>query len=239
VADRDLRDRERRSREGGDSEQAAWLQQRLRSGDLPRWRLRLAAALGHHAAALVVSRGRPEQAPIHDEVAWVLGLQLDEHDLLEGDEVLLRIAFALAAWALPRSLAPQAHADLVRAIGGFLLAPGEQTEQTLELLLGPYPGGAGWRAQLQPSGLPQAHAEQSLWWAADVVLVRADPQTGRGKAAARAMRSAFGCALLSARDTTPEGVEGAREQLRGVLVAALLPWALDEGEPVRIALEGL
>ncbi len=94
MSDEKLRELERRFKETGSVEdEAVWLKERVRVGDLTQERLELAAALGAVSAALAMDE--PRQEPPEDRAALMSILRES------GDGALARGAIAVARAVLP------------------------------------------------------------------------------------------------------------------------------------------
>jgi hypothetical protein len=94
MSDAKLRDLERRWKETGTVEdEAAYLLERVRVGDLSRERLELAAYCGHEAARRAVGPTAADAARHADTAEWYAGIRR------WGTEPLARGAVAAVAWA--------------------------------------------------------------------------------------------------------------------------------------------
>jgi len=114
VTDSKLRELERRWKEIGSVEdEARYLLERVRVGDLEREKLELAAYCGHEAAALALTPDNPEPADVEDLLA-----------LLEQRQRLLLPLFGWSAAAEALPIWERAHPEhkAPRAVAGMLKA---------------------------------------------------------------------------------------------------------------------
>ncbi|MGE0708658.1 MAG: hypothetical protein AB7N76_12430 [Planctomycetota bacterium] len=195
--DRRGRELERAGAEGDRDAQAALLLERLRRGELPLERLRLAAFLGHEPARVALGEDAP--SPPGELAEWGAALGA------WGPEVAGRALYALALRDLPRSEVRwedrflRMAADTLRA---WVRAPGrteaELLEQGAEL--------AGFAGEAPtPTGLAPERARLAA-------LLRAAARLAAGGDGAHELRDACG----------GQEPAGGREALAFVL----LPWAL-------------
>jgi hypothetical protein len=236
TSDANLRELERRWRlTGSTDDEAAYLIERVRMGDLTGERLEVAACCGHAAARTATGRPDPLQTPFDP---WLLGL------LGHGPEVPVQVAILAARVALPTWEA----IDPVRAQNGCFTTDPEFTHppafevasipRRALLLLGQHPSSLGAATDLATTAervrflggfSPQGGYAAS--WAFETVLealrVVTDPM-----AAKRAVDYALGIGLAydhAGRRVDPYPLDpGARR---------LVPWLLDP-ESARSALCG-
>lgn len=109
MTDSRLRNLERRWRDSGSlADEAAYLLERVRAGELQRDQLELAAYCGYVAAAMAIREAAPP--PPDDVVSWVEGFDR------WGKPTYVRVAIAMADAALPSFTHPEGRALLERAV---------------------------------------------------------------------------------------------------------------------------
>lgn len=229
MTDARLRDLGRAAASGDGEARTRWLAERVRAGDLPRQRLTLAAFLGDEAArdaldGLVPAGAGPVAAIVQALAPW-------------GQPVLVRAA--LAALVATRPVAPpwadasgatrtprQAEAALV----AWLRCPCSDHQAAVERV----------------EGRPVAATPRGRWVDAAAADALRSVATGRvgGEVpddvvtrAAHAAREAARAAVRALSDDAPGGEgppswPGAERVVRDAVRAALIPWALGEGDPL-------
>ena len=212
MVDDRLRELERRFRgTGAVEDEAAWLRERLRVGELAPERLDLAADLGHRASQ--AARGRSAGAPAREELAGILTRR--------GKEVCARAAVAVVRDAAP-------------ALGGApraVLAALEDAEQWIVCPCVEHlsrAAGHWWQFRTADTTLG--------WLAAQVACVAGyDPEGWAEPSTPEELEELLAYSL----GYMPGFLETAGE-LEGVVQAAaseLVPWALGHEDPVRDRVE--
>jgi hypothetical protein len=226
VTDHALRESERRWKETGSVEdEAVYLRERLRAGELPLDRLQLAAWLGSEAACLVVPEKPATGAP-EDRVraAADLGINRTNADLEWwllglgnwGPETCVRAGLAVARLVLPYCVPIDDCDAALTAAEKWIASPrGEHALEARRL--------AHAAIDLVSPASDQG-VRLSVWVAAEAALIPgAATETDQppGEAAGRALmlqaRRAVGTSLLRA------------ERIRAAVVRVLLSHALGEG----------
>lgn len=210
MSDARLREAERRWRESGAAEdEAAWLRERVRAGELGDDRLRLAAYVGHRPSVLALGAVPPAPAYVQ---AWVYGLER------WGEEACLRAAIAAAR----RACACLRPGSSRRRDAGALIARAER--QTLGHALGEAP-------ELDPHVLdddPPAR-ERSAFLAVEALADGADEVLRRAPGANRALEAsarAGGVVIRAVEALDDEAV------VRAAIRDEVAPWALGEHDPL-------
>lgn len=215
MSDERRRRLEREAAAGDLAAASALLAERLRAGDLPEDRLRLAAHLGDPAAAQALGR-EPLAPPTITVSRWVRGLS----ERREGAWApWAREAFARAAAAAARNTlgcfrddARAAAARGVEALEAWIACPCDEHARAA--------AAAGSRVVLAPPGPAGLFAARGLRFAGPAVY-RA---TTVPLSAVPANATAGEVAMDAARATSPEAV-------RAAVRDALVPWALGMEPP--------
>lgn len=119
MTDSELRRLERVFRESGSVEdEAAWLRARVRSGEVSEERLRLAAYVGHQAAALSLGPENPERPEALDK--WLR--QLSSH---WDQEACVRAALAAISVTPPEFRANARLAEVIALAERWVLEPSD------------------------------------------------------------------------------------------------------------------
>lgn len=233
--DERLRDLERRWRASGAiDDEAAWLGERLRTGDLAPERARLAAWLGHPAAeALTGVRFGDEPLQSAGEVRRAEAA-LWEGVAVAGPDAARRALLAHARRLHRAALAPLRHDGRppgerrrVEAAAGWLRAAAQVIEQAQALVLGPRPG-ADPRAQLGRAAAALRSARRPV---APAALAGEPAQAYRDLLeAVVVLDAAF---ERAPGPLPPTRTPGRFRALRQVLRNEVAPWALGRGDPLR------
>ena len=185
-------------------DEAAWLRERLRAGRLPEERLRIAAIVGHPAAALALGHEPPREP---EPLAAALEAC--------GRETALRALVALGRLALPewegrfpRDVRPRVALE---AAEGEARCPCPRHREVVQERLGGV--GEARAAARQVRAQRAAQAAHLVHFAAGAALAPGSPADLRA-------------ALLAAGDLEPPS------RVRAALRAALTPWALERGDPL-------
>jgi hypothetical protein len=231
VADERARELERRFHETGSAEdEQAWLQARLRGGELDPIRLRLAAYLGHGPSQALLGDDAPEVPETFR--GWTSGLG----DF--GDEVVMRATIAAARRALP-VVAPlflPRDADhpvpVLEAAEACVAYPSPERAQALF--------DAARRAQVAANGRAGLHldGEHAAAWRACLATAQVFAPDARPWLGPEHARLAI---FSEVRDEVFEGdvdVDAADpeslpklagERIRAAIREVLIPWALGAG----------
>lgn len=221
MSDDRLRELERRWRETGAlGDRAAYLQERARCGDLEPERLRLAAFLGAE-----VGGAEPEPPPVAEDLdlaAWIGALAA------YGVVTLRRAAIAAADHSARQASSSGMPMRAVLAAEELLLCPCDSHRAEAR------------RHAAATRDLPDAPMRMSsdLAGAAEQAALAALSEDARevlaaARSAARAGRVALSSFPALFGDPKQEAASG----LRAAITRELLPWALDEGDPVRERVE--
>jgi len=221
MSDERLRELERRWQETGAlADQAAFLKERVRSGGLEPERVRLAAFLGSELAKAALG-AEPEPPGVEGDVdlqAWV------EAIAAYGQPALARLAVAAADHSARMVSSSGIPPRAVQAAEEQILCPCDAHAEEARRRADP-----AWEPPDHPMRMP-----------GDLALAA----RSAARTAASSLPEARDAARLAARearralDRVPDPFGGTgTASLRRTITRELLPWALDEGDPIRARVE--
>lgn len=225
MSDEHLRDLERRWLETSAlADHAAYFQERVRCGDLGAERLRLAAFLGS-ALGIAVSGKEPAPPPVETDVdleSWVEALAA------YGVPALGRVAVAAADYSARQVSSSGMPLQAVLAAEEQLLCPCEG--HAAEALRH---AAAAAEIPDAPMRMPADLASAAEHAARAAIAQEPSEAQAAAQAAVREAR------LALTRFPVLEGdpAEAAARSLRESIARELLPWALDEADPLRARVE--
>lgn len=233
--DERLRELDRRFRAAGRvDDEVELVRERLRAGLLREERVMFCAQLGHPAARQVLGRVEPPPEVTIGYLDAALNFSTATWGWLErDDDLMLRLSIALASAATVLVRPPLARAaPLLDALARHAIAPSEATNAEVVVRSA---GLMQWNPRdvdFQPTGTLAQHAEAALYWAADTVTVRADPQTGRSKAVDRTASCAISCEVVVSGLPHGEAQPRVQVRLRTAVLEQVAPWALGHDDPL-------
>ncbi len=211
MSDARLRELERRWKEtNSPDDEAAYLLERVRVGDLTRERLELAAYCGQEGASRALGGSAP--TPSHDLVAWVGGLEQ------WGERAVTLAAAAIAVGVLPvyeRETGDRLLRGVVEAARQYAAAPSGALAYALDVAgqgagLGRRPQPA-WTRAGRESFVCLQRALGCVWTQAcgeggfDAVSeLREAAQAGQAILHAEVLRGVISAAVAAAQPTTPQ-----------------------------------
>ena len=226
MTDPETRGLEARWRETGHVEdEAAWLQARVRAGELEASRLEIAAALGHPAALAALGPGEAERLGAGARLRRLFFAPPAETAWRAGLEARVRVAVALARAAF--QVAPNRDLELRAAVEGALGATERWILCRCERHSGEAGDAAAHLAELLVNAL-EAEGEETTQWASAAFLAVCSvlqPEAALASDCLAASVAARAAARGGAKDLAMAEVELA-------LAAELVPWALGRGDAV-------
>ncbi len=231
MTDSNLRELERRFRASGSVEdEAAWLRERVRVGELPQERLELAACLVHGIAVLVLA----EEAPI----PWGLAAEALSFEGFDAPQATrIGIAATLSVEGLPPSQARSLTRNVVQAVEDWVISPSaEHASRCSE---------AGWEAGWEahwvgtpPGQVPYPSEDTTPERNLAVAAINLGWLPASREGYEGSLEVILGAAIL-ARGSV-EVCSDSKQDRKGVWVAVrdeLVPWALGDRDRVRERVE--